>query len=194
MRLLLVTATAALAALSSCSEEPSVSRAARPLATEPLPGGGQLELHVRQDAGGPCIVIRGLAGGPRACGRAPSERLPEVRRAISAGPIVRRSKGSPIELYGETGPRVAGVIIRYVSPRERERTVHATLARVTDRRALAAGQIRRPFGYFVGTVPGGVRSASAAARSASGEPLGTADFSPLIADGLATTVFLERGP
>jgi hypothetical protein len=194
MRLLLVTATVSLAALSSCSEEPSVSRPARPLATERLPGGGQLELHVRQDAGGPCIVIRGLAGGPRACGRAPSERLPEVRRAISAGPIVRRSEGSPIELYGETGAHVAGVIIRYVSPRERERTVHATLARVTDRRALAAAQIRRPFGYFVATVPGGVRHASAEARSSSGELLGSADFSTLLADGLATTVFLEREP
>jgi hypothetical protein len=164
-----------------------------PLDTEPLPRGGQVELYVRQDAGGPCIVIRGLRGGPRACGRSPSERVPEVHRPVSAGPIVRRSKNSPVELYGETGPRVAEVVVRYVA-RGCEGSVHATLARATDRRALAAARIRRPFGYFVATVPGGVRRASAEARSASGELLGSADLSRRLADGLATTVFLERGP
>ncbi len=182
---------ACAALLVACSEERGGSNP--PLATEPLPGGRELELHVRQDAAGPCIVIRGLRGGPRACGRAPSERLPEVHRPVSAGPIVRRSENSPVELYGETGPRVATVTIRYVTPRRRERIIHATLARATDRSALAAARIRRPFGYFVATVPGGVRRASAEARSASGALLGSADFSELLADGLATTVFLARG-
>jgi hypothetical protein len=164
-----------------------------PLASEPLPGGGRLELHVRHDAGGPCIVIRGLPGGPRACGRAPSERVPQVRRQISAGPIVRRPAGSPVELYGETGPRVAEVIIRYAGPHGCERTAHATLARATDRRSLSAAGIRRPFGYFVATLPGPVRDARAEARSRSGNLLGRANFSKLLADGRPTTVFLERG-
>jgi hypothetical protein len=166
-----------------------------PLASEPLPGGGRLELHVLRDAGGPCIVIRGLPGGPRACGRAPSERVPQVRRQISAGPIVRRSAGSPVELYGETGPRVAEVIIRYAGPRGCERTAHATLARALDPLALSEARIRRPFGYFVAKVPGSVRRAWADARTRSGDLLGSADFSKLLADGRPTTVFLQRaGP
>jgi hypothetical protein len=166
-----------------------------PLASEPLPGGGWLELHVRHDAGGPCIVIWGLPGGPRACGRAPSERVPQVRRSISAGPIVRRSAGSPVELYDETGPRVAEVIIRYAGPHGCRRTAHATLARATDRRSLSAAGIRRPFGYFMATVQGRVRHAWADARSGSGHLLGSVNFSRLLADGRPTTVFLEReGP
>jgi hypothetical protein len=180
------------AALASCSEERADRPAPSPLATEPLPGGGRLELHAVQDAGGPCIVIRGLAGGPRACGRAPSERVPAVHRPVSAGPIVRRSADSPVELYGETGPRVTQVIVRYTGSGRRERTVRATLARATDPRSLAAARIRRPFGYFVATVPGTTRRAWADARSASGHLLGTADFSRLLADRHPTTVFLQR--
>jgi hypothetical protein len=168
--------------------------ASGPLASEPLPGGGRLELRVREDAGGPCIVIRGLPGGPRACGRAPSERVPEVRRPISAGPIVRPSAGSAVELYGETGPRVAHVSIRYTGPRGCERTVHATLARATDRRSLSVARIRRPFGYFVATVPGSARRAWADARTRSGRLLGSADFSKRLADKRPTTVFIERAP
>lgn len=165
-----------------------------PLASEPLPGGGRLELRARQDAGGPCIVIRGLPGGPRACGRAPSERVPEVRRPISAGPIVRPSAGSAVELYGETGPRVVQVSIRYTAPRGCERTVQATLARATDRRSLSVARIRRPFGYFVATVPGSARRAWADARTGSGRRLGVADYSKLLADKRPTTVFIERAP
>jgi hypothetical protein len=84
--------------------------------------------------------------------------------------------------------------VRYATLRRRRGIVPATLARATDRRALAAARIRRPFGCFVATVPGGVRHASAEALSGSSERLGSADFSSLLADGLATTVFLERGP
>jgi hypothetical protein len=182
------------AVAGSCSDEQTRSSPPDPLATEPLPGGGRLALHVRHDAGGPCIVIRGLPGGPRACGRAPSERVPEVRRAISAGPIVRRSAGGPVELYGETSARVTDVVIRYTGATHRERMVHATLARATARHALEAAGIRRPFGYFVATVPGTTRQARAEARAASGQVLAGADFSRLLADGRPTTVFLERGP
>jgi len=192
MRAVLVTALVSAAMLASCSEEQAHSPHPGPLATEPLPDGGRLELHASPDAGGPCIVIRGLPGGPRACGRAPSERVPQEHRSISPGPIVRRSARSPVELYGETGPRVAQVIIRYAGGRRRERIVYATLARATDRRALSAARIRQPFGYFVATVPGTVRRAWADARTGSGEPLGSADFSKQLADGHPTTVFLRR--
>jgi hypothetical protein len=70
--------------------------------------------------------------------------------------------------------------------------LYATLARATDRRALDAAGIRRPFGYFVATVPGSVSGAWADARAASAEQLGTADFSRLIAGGRPTSVFLQR--
>ena len=193
MRVVFVTALLSAVLLASCSEERPRSPHRGPLATEPLPGGGRLELHARHDLGGPCIVIRGLPGGPRACGRAPSERVPPVRRPISRGPIVRRSAGGPVELYGETGPRVTRVTIRYIGRRYRERTVQATLARATNRRALSAARIRRPFGYFVATVPGNARRAWADARNASGDLLGSADFSRLLADAHPMTAFLERG-
>ena len=117
---------------------------------------------------------------------------PAVHRPISAGPIVRRSAGSRVELYGETGARVAQVSIRYAGPRGCERIASATLARATHRRSLSAARIRRPFGYFVATVPGTVRRVWADARSGSGHLLGSADFSKPLADGRPTTVFLER--
>ena len=191
MRVLFVTALLSGAVLASCSEERPRSPQRGPLATEPLPGGGLLELHASHDAGGPCIVIRGLPGGPRACGRAPSERVPRERRPVSAGPIVKRSARGPVELYGETRARVARVTIRYIGSHCVERTVRATLARATDRRALSAARIREPFGYFVATVPGTVRRAWADARTASGDLLGSADFSTLLADRRPTTVFLQ---
>ena len=97
----------------------------------------------------------------------------------------------PSSSYGETGPRVAQVIIRYAGPHGCRRTPHATLARATDRRSLSAAGIRRPFGYFVATVPGRVRNARADARSGSGHLLGSANFSRLLADGRPTTVFLQ---
>jgi hypothetical protein len=118
--------------------------------------------------------------------------VPPVHRPVSAGPIVRRSAGSPVELYGETVPRVARVVIRYGGPGFRERTVEATLARATDPHRLAAARIRRGFGYFVATVPGSTRRARADARSASGCLLGSADFSKLLGDEHPMTAFLMR--
>src|SRR5919107_4668793 len=106
-----------------------------PLASEPVPGGGRLTLDtIRDDSGaGPCLVVRGLPGGRRGCARAPSERVPPVRRPVSAVGIMRARRGAPAELYGETGPRVARVVVRYAGPWRGRRTTHATLLRVTDR-------------------------------------------------------------
>src|SRR5215207_5460553 len=167
MRAVLVTALVSAAMLASCSEEQAHSPHPGPLATEPLPDGGRLELHASPDAGGPCILIRGLPGGPRACGRAPSERVPQEHRSISPGPIVRRSARSPVELYGETGPRLAQVIIRYAGGRRRERIVYATLARAAwQRRLLEAARRRTPYdGLPTAGPPVGPRNSSSPARA-----------------------------
>lgn len=167
-----------------------------PLATEPLPDGGRLVLGSRPDGSdaGPCLVIRGLSGGPRGCARAPSERVPPVHRAVSAGPIVRLARRGPMELYGETGPRVRRVLVRYRGPWRGERTVHATLLEARDPWTLAAEAIRRPFGVFHARIPGRASAARADAYSGRGLRLGTASFSRLIADPHVQRSFLMTGP
>src|SRR5688572_4179697 len=52
--------------------------------------GRELRLYSFQDAGGPCVVLAGLPGGTRGCGRAPSERVPASSAAIGGPAIVRR--------------------------------------------------------------------------------------------------------
>jgi hypothetical protein len=165
-----------------------------PLAAEPLPGGGRLTLDtLRDDSGaGPCLVIHGLPGGPRACARAPSERVPAVRRPVSAGPIVRATRRAPVELYGETGPRVRQVVVRYTGPWRGERMVYATLLRAHDRFALALARIRRPFGVFYARIPPTARRAWADALTGQGHRLGTADFSRMLRAPGPSVSFLQH--
>lgn len=171
-----------------------------PLAAEPLPDGGRLILDSRPDGSGagPCLAIRGLPGGPRGCARAPSERVPSVRRAISASAIVRAARRGPVELWGETGPRVREVIVRYAGPWRRERAVRATLLQARDPWALAANGIRRPFGVFHARIPGKARvaraDASAGPPAGRGRRLGSASFSRLLADPHLQRSFLMAGP
>jgi hypothetical protein len=151
-----------------------------------------LQLFSFHDAGGPCLNIAGLPGGTRACGRAPSERLPPVPAAIGGGAIVRRSAGAALELYGETAPDVRRVVLRYRLPRIGPGETTATLIRVRDRAALRAAGIRAPFGYFVGVVRPRARRVSAVALDASGEPLGRLGFDRLIRS-MHPTVFIATG-
>jgi hypothetical protein len=151
--------------------------------------GNVVQLYSFRDAGGPCINIAGLPGGTRACGRAPSERVPPARVAIGGGEIVRRSARAALELYGETAPNVHRVLLRYRLPHGRPRHRPATLISVTDRAALTAAGIRMPFGYFVGGVPPRAREVSAAAHGRSGEVLGRLGFDRL-ARGMPPTVFI----
>jgi hypothetical protein len=164
-----------------------------PLASEPLPGGGRLTLHSVRDAAGPCLVIRGLPGGPRACARAPSERVPAVHRPVSRGPIVRLSRHSPAELYGETGPGVDRVIVRYGVPGRSGQTVRAMLLRARDPLRLAFARIRRPFGVYYARIPGQARRAHAVALDSRGRRLGSADFSKLLRSRGPFVALLQHG-
>lgn len=167
-----------------------------PLASEPLPAGGRLTLDTVQDGSGagPCLVIRGLPRGPRACARAPSERVPAVHRPVSAGPFVRVSRHAPVELYGETGPRVEQVIVRYAGPWRGERMTYATLLRVHDPLVLSAEGIRRPFGVYYARIPARARRAWADAYTDRGFRLGTADFSRMLRSRRPYVAFLSRYP
>jgi hypothetical protein len=151
--------------------------------------GVALELSSFRDDAGPCLTIAGLPGGTRACGRAPSERVPPARDAIDGGAIVRRSARAPLELYGETAPSVRRVLLRYRLPHGRRASRPATLIRAIDRDGLSAAGIRRPFGYFVGAVPPRARHVSAVALDSSGELLGQLGFDRLARD-MDPTVFI----
>jgi hypothetical protein len=151
--------------------------------------GNEVELYSFEDAGGPCLNIEGLPGGTRACGRAPSERVPPARAALTGPAIVRRSARAGLELYGETAPDVRLVLVRYRLPHGRQRQNRATVIQVGDRAALRAAGIRRPFGYFIGTVPPRARQVLAVARGRSGEILGRLEFDRL-ARGMHPTVFI----
>jgi len=120
-----------------------------------------------------------MPGGPRACGRPPSERRPVPRAPLSGAAIAQLSDRAPIEAYGETAVRVARVVIRYRSSGAR-RTKPATLVRVRDRDALDAAGIDRPFGYFVATVPASAADIVAEGRGADGRAIGSLDFDPVV--------------
>lgn len=151
--------------------------------------GSALRLFSIKDEAGPCLGISGLPGGTRMCGRPPSEVVPPARDAIGGGAIVRRSAGAQLELYGETAPNVRRVLARYRLPHGRLGSRRATLIRVSDRAALRAAGIQRPFGYFVGAVPARARHVSAVALDASGKVLGHLGFDRLARD-MHPTVFI----
>jgi hypothetical protein len=153
--------------------------------------GRAIELYAFRDAGGPCLNIAGLPGGTRACGRAPSERVPPARGAIGGGLIVRGSGGAPLEVYGETAPSARRVLLRYRAPQGRPRHKPATLIRATDTAALSASGVREPFGYFIGAVPRRAVGVFAVALDASGEVLGRFGFDRLLR-GMHPTVFIAR--
>lgn len=151
--------------------------------------GFEVELYSSRDAAGPCLSIAGLPGGTRACGRAPSERVPPTRAAIGGGAIVRRSAGSRLELYGETAPHVRRVVLHYRLPRGRPSQRPATLIRARDHTALRAARIRTSFGYFVGSVAPRAIRVSAEARDSSGTVLGRLRFDRL-ARSMHPTAFI----
>jgi hypothetical protein len=152
-------------------------------------GGTVVKIYSFRDAGGPCIVIEGLPGGARACGRAPSERVPAVRAAIGGPVIVRRSPNAALELYGETAPRTRRVLLRYRLPNGQPGERPALLIRASDPAALRAAGIRQPFGYFIGAVPPHARRVSAVALGRDGQALGRLEFDRL-ARGMHPTVFI----
>ena len=155
------------------------------------PSGRRVEIYSFRDAGGPCLNIAGLPGGPRACGSAPSERVPPSRAAIAGEAIVRRSPTARLELYGETAPSVRRVVLRYRLPGGRAGERSATLIRMTNKVALTAARIRKPFGYFVGSVPSRAKEIVAEGRESTGEPLGRFSFDPIVRS-MHPTVFIVR--
>jgi hypothetical protein len=162
------------------------------LACGRLADGGEVEIRSSRDAAGPCLAIVGIPGGPRQCGRAPSERDPASRAAIGGPVYAQRMPGGRLELYGETAPRVVRVALRYRLPEGRSIRKAATLIQIADRRALAAAGIDRPFGYFVGFVPPRARDVTAEAQSGSGAVLGVLRFGPVLRS-LHPTAFIAEG-
>lgn len=161
------------------------------LARADAPGGATLRLSSVRDAGGPCLMIDGLPGGTRGCGRAPGERVPAERGPIGGAAIVRRAAGARIELYGETAPDVRSVRVCFRGGRGRRECRAASLMRARDRQALAAAGIRRPFGYFVGFAPSRAKGIYGAALGECGRVLGRVDFDRLVR-GMHPTVFILR--
>jgi hypothetical protein len=154
--------------------------------------GATVALYSWPDGSGPCLTITGLPGGPRQCGRAPSELGPPVTRAISGGVIVRRSPDAKLELYGATAANVRRVVLRYRLRCGAPGRRRATLIRVEDRDALRAAGIRKPFGYFIGAVPPRARHVLAVAVDASKKARGRLEFDRL-ARQMHPTVFLATG-
>ena len=154
-------------------------------------GGSQIELYaLAGDHGVACINIAGLPGGTRACGVAPSDRVPRPRTHLIGDAVVQRSPGAPLELYGAAAPDVQSVVLRFQSPRRRPGQRAATLIRARDRGALKAARIERPFGYFLGSVPDGAEQIWADARDGAGRVVGRFDFDPL--RSMHPTVFIAE--
>jgi hypothetical protein len=133
------------------------------LARGRAPDGTRIVLDARPDAAGPCIAIRGLPGGERACGRAPSERGPPAQAPISGPAYVQRSPDSRIELYGEAAAEVSEVVVNYRIA-GRARRSRTALIPVRDSGALRAAGIGEPFGYFVAFIPARARRPVVEAR------------------------------
>jgi hypothetical protein len=138
-----------------------------------------IRLSAVQDDAGPCLLIRGLPGGTRACGRPPG------RAAIRGDAIVRRRAPAPLELYGAASAAVGHVVVRYRLPDGTRGQRRATLIRVDDRAALAKARIGRPFGYFLAAVPRRAGDITAVAPGA------TFDFDG-IARSMHPTVFIAH--
>lgn len=119
--------------------------------------------------------------------------MPAAHRPISGGVIVRRTRRSRVEIYGETRVDVEQIVLRYAFPGVGSRTTRATLIRAVSPLALEAAGIGEPFGYFVGTVPAGSRRVVAEARDRFGRRLGNAHFSGLIRDMPPRVFIAEPG-
>ena len=186
-----------VASLPKC--EPGTVRTQAPmgratvLACGETPGGQKVEIWASADDAGPCIVIVGLPDGPRACGRAPSERVPPSEKAIGGAAFVQRTQGGRLELYGETGPEVRRVMLHSQHGKDSARQRAATLLQASDRRALQAAHIREPFGYFVGSVPSSAHDVVAEALDNTGAARGRVHFDPVI-ESMHPTAFLLSDP
>lgn len=155
------------------------------------PGGARIQLTAVWDAAGPCLHVDGLPGGPRGCGRAPSERVPPARAAIGGGVFAQRSPHAPLELYGETAPDVQRVVVRYRLHGDRAGARAATLIRASHAGALRRAGIRGPFGYFVAFAPPRAQDVIAEARDASGALLGRLRYDGIIRS-LHPTAFIAE--
>ena len=151
--------------------------------------GSEVRLYAIRELGGPCLVLTGLPGGPRACGRAPSERVPAKSAPLGGPVIARRSPEADLEVYGETSPSVRRVVVSYRLPDGRAGRRRATLIRAEHRGSLRAARVRDPFGYFFGALPPEARRVVAVALDRSGAKLGRLGFDPIVRT-MHPTVFL----
>lgn len=157
--------------------------------------GRALELYGVADASGagPCLGLAGLPGGTRACGRAPSERVPEVRRALGGPQFVRRFPRGRIEVYGETTAKVDRVSVSYRLRGGGLRRRAATLIQARNPEALAKAGVRKPFGYFVGLVPPRARQITAEARDYSGKILARFGYDAAVRSWNPTVFIARKG-
>jgi len=85
---------------------------------------------------------------------------------------------------------VRRVVLRYQLERGRRAHRAAALLRVTSGAGLTAAGIRRPFGYFIGSVPTRARRISAEAHDGAGKVLGRFAFDPIVRS-MHPTVFIS---
>lgn len=154
---------------------------------------GPVELWAWRDGAGPCVVVVGLPGGPRGCARAPSERVPPSEAALGGPAIVRRTARGPLELYAETGPSVAQVVVSYRRADNGQVRRTATVIKVDDGEALRAARIQSPFGFMVTSVPGSATRVTAEGRDDAGAARGRLRFGPVI-ESMHPTAFLLTEP
>jgi hypothetical protein len=178
-------------ATKSSQAQPIEQRRPIALASGKAPDGRRIRIVAFSDAGGPCLRILGLPGGPRQCGRAPSERVPAVRKAIGGPVIARLAPDTRLELYGETRPMVRRVGVRFRLPSGKRGRRTAAIIRVDNRDALHAARIREPFGYFIAFVPARAENVVATARDANEVVLGRLGYDPIV-DSLHPHAFIAR--
>jgi hypothetical protein len=138
---------------------------------------------------GSCLILRGLPGGERGCGVAPSRRDPPLRDPLGGGAFVQRSPRGRIELHGNTSHAVRRVLVRYRDHR-RLRQRSATLIEARQTAALRAAGINGPFGYFVAFVPAGARDVVVEAHG-NARRSGSLRFGPILRS-LHPRVFILR--
>lgn len=178
---------------SGCEAHPPLKQKQVLLACAPFTRGRELQIRTERDRGGAdgCLEIYGVGGGKsRACGYVPYKRDPVPRANIFADSLAQMGEDAPLELYGSASMEVTNIRIRHGDPSGDTGTTAARFIPVTDKDALAAANLERPFAYFVAEVPSATVVATAIARGPDGAIIGRESYLPRPFTGLRRTNFI----
>lgn len=142
-----------------------------------LPDGRKVALLNGYRSRGLCLQLVGIDNRARECGNAPSALDPPNTQTIAFQGIAQRNELASLEVFGITSADVATVELSYMLDGSSHRA-RTTVIRVTDVEVLEQARIAEPFVYFLAELPADTASASATARRADGQRLGTDDFQP----------------